>query len=365
MKILPLAGPLTASALFFCASAAAAGVLVPIPSVPGSTETFARTINDKNVIVGRYIMPDGSSHGFFGTLAGEYITFDVPNGQTLAEGINNAGYITAQSNVANDDCQIFGCQFLRRPSGSIQEITYKRAPFDGVPEQIVAEQRFVGQYSYIDQNENFFIYGYYGRGPRYTAHLRLPFNTSRTRPRGLAEDGTVTGWFSDYAGSHGFVLRNGTATAYDYPDDNAFVTEFEGVNSNGWVPGAWLDENETFSRAFVLNIAKAKFSPIEVSGATYAFAGGVNAANLVVVNDDTSSYLYCPVAKTCPIHSPGERQIAERWLPAAKLRTLACKNGCLEPFDATKAARVPPEVIRAAMARDPELQREMRLPFRP
>lgn len=367
MKILSLAGPVAATALFFCASTIEAGVLVPIPSVPGSTETFARTINDKNIIVGRYLMPDGSSHGFFGPVGGSYQTFDGLDGQTFANGINNAGYITGQSNVPNENCPYYGCQFLRRPSGSIQEITRRGAPFDGIPEQIIFDQHFVGQFTYVDQNENFFIYGYYGRGPRYTARLTLPFDTARTRPRGLAEDGTVTGWFSDFRGSHGFVLRNGSATAYDYPDANAFITEFEGVNANAWVPGAWEDAYGTLSRAFVLNYAKSKFSPIDVSGATYAFAGGVNNSNLVVVNGDTSSFLYCPESKTCPIHSPEERQIQERWIPVGNFsRTLPCKNGCLAPFDTPPAAaHVSPAALRAAMARDPELQREMHRPFRP
>lgn len=368
MKTRFLPGPLAAATLVWCVTTVQAGVLVPIPSVPDSTATFVRTINNKNIVAGRYTTSDGMSHAFFGTLDGNYTTFDALDGQTFAEGLNNAGYITGDSNAPNEDCQVFGCQFLRTPDGTIKEITRHKAPLDGIPVQIISHQKFVGQYTYIDQDENVFFYGYYGQNAKYVADLTLPFNTMRTRPRGYAEDGTVSGWFSD-SDQHkgrGFVISNGTVTAYDYPDQNAVFTEFEGLNRYGLIPGAWLDANQTFSRAFVFDVARNRFKPIDVAGATYAAAGGINDAGVMTVIDDTSSYIYCPNKKTCPLHSLNAKEIPQRWISAAKFSpTLPCKNGCMVPHRKPARAVRDPAALREAIAHDPELQRELRLPFRP
>ncbi|MFL6690197.1 MAG: hypothetical protein ACJ8IR_08460 [Alphaproteobacteria bacterium] len=312
---------------------------------------------------------DGASHVFFGTLDGQYATFDALNGETIVDGINDAGYITGESYVATDDCPLDGCQFLRTPDGTIKEITRNKAPLDGLPEQIISHQNFIGQYTYIDQNNNVFFYGYYGKGPKYVSEFTLPFNTIRTRPRGLGEDGTVTGYYTDSDGFgrvRGFVVRQGVATAYDYPDQDAFFTHFTAVNKSGLIPGQWLDSEQAFSRAFLFDSVRSRYKAIDVSGATYASAGGINNAGLVTVIDDTSSYIYCPRKSTCPLHSPDEKQIPERWISAVKFsRTLPCRDGCVGPYHGNSGAQHDPAAVRAAIARDPELQRELRLPFRP
>lgn len=332
--------------------------------------TFARTINDKNVVAGSYVTTDGASHAFFGTLDGQYTTFDVLGGHDAALGLNDRDYITGYSSVQTEDCQILGCQFLRATDGTIRTITKDRIPFDGIPEQIVGHQNFVGQYTYLDENSGIlYFFGYYGHAARYESDLTLPFDTYRTRPRGFSEDGTVSGWFSDRDQGNkgrGFILKDGVATAYDYPDDSAFITEFEGLNASGQVPGAWLDTDQTFSRAFVFDIAAARFKPLDVPGANYAFAGGINEAGIIAVNDDTSSYIYCPRRKTCPLHA-GAIKVPERWIAArANSEARLCKDGCKSPSQ-LPAARKPTNeaMLRQATARDPELQRELRLPFRP
>lgn len=64
--------------VFALLSTTHAGVLVPLPKVPGSDNTYAIAINNNNVIAGRYVTADGLNHGFFGTLDGNYTTFDAP-----------------------------------------------------------------------------------------------------------------------------------------------------------------------------------------------------------------------------------------------------------------------------------------------
>jgi hypothetical protein len=74
-------------------STAEAGVLVPVPSVPGSSYMTVEGINDSNQIAGYYSTPDGLEHGFIGDLTGTYTTFDADSG-TRVHGFNNAGYVT-------------------------------------------------------------------------------------------------------------------------------------------------------------------------------------------------------------------------------------------------------------------------------
>lgn len=64
---------------------------------PGSAQTLPRGINDRGWIVGRYINPDASVHGFFLKLPGTFITFDYPGAiETSLNGINNAGLISGR-----------------------------------------------------------------------------------------------------------------------------------------------------------------------------------------------------------------------------------------------------------------------------
>jgi hypothetical protein len=337
--------------------------------VPGSIATNVRTINNNNVVAGDYTTSDGEIHGFIGTLDGTYTTFDALSGQTFAGGLNDDSYFTGLSNVPNQDCQFLGCEFLRQPDGTIQKIKNGKTPLDGLPGQIIDHQKFVGDYTYRDDNQVLHFNGYYGKGAKYVSDLTLPFNTIRTRPRGLARDGTVTGWFIDSNESYkgrGFILKDGVVTAYDYPDNNAFITQFEGVNRKGLVPGAWLDQNQTFSRAFLFNSRKGKFLAIDVPGATYPFAGGVNDAGIASVGGDATSYIYCPRRDTCPL-TAGAIEVPERWIAASATSEMRlCKYGCMRSthLPAMRKA-LDSAALREAVARDLELQRELRLPFRP
>ncbi|MFL5236968.1 MAG: hypothetical protein ACJ8EL_05090, partial [Rhizomicrobium sp.] len=88
-------------------------------------------------------------------------------------------------------------------------------------------------------------------------------------------------------------------------------------------------------------------------------------SGITAISADGSAYIYCPKKKTCPLHSPNDRVIPERWISAAKFsRSLPCKNGCIGPHHGNSGAH-DAAAVRAAIARDPGLQRELRLPFRP
>jgi hypothetical protein len=135
-----------------CATAQA-GVLVPIPPVPEGSATYITAINNKNIIAGFYTSTtDRRDHGFVGGLDGNYTTFVDVYGGAVVEGLNDDGYIVGHTDGSTADCYLsgYGCQFLRKPDGTIQEITKDRAPLDGMPGQINNRREFVGKYAYSD-----------------------------------------------------------------------------------------------------------------------------------------------------------------------------------------------------------------------
>ncbi|HEX3652713.1 MAG TPA: hypothetical protein VHU18_07810 [Rhizomicrobium sp.] len=225
------------------------------------------------------------------------------------------------SAVVTQDCPFYGCEFLRKPDGTIVPVRKGGKPLDGIAAQIIARQKFVGQYSYTDDEGNLQVSGEYGKRSKYVSDFGLPpeLKSGLTAPRGLQQNGTVTGWFAHQNGTHpqsGFVARDGVASAYDDPDPNAAITQFEHVNKKGLIAGAWYNSGQTTSGAFIFDSRRARFKPIDVSGATLPFASSVNDAGIVTVGDgDGSSYIYCPHKKTCPLQA-GAIEIPERWIAA-------------------------------------------------
>ena len=354
MKSFVLKAVYATAAIAWLFSAANAGTLIAVPSVPGSTATVVRGINDNNVITGTYTDPDGSVHGFVGTLDGNYTGFDFPYGDTIPEAINNDGYITGLSNYTTNDCPYYGCEYLRGPDGLITAITKDGAPLDGVAQGIIGNTKFVGQYAVF--NGVLSIYGYYGQGTQYRAGLTLPFNANRVSPRGYNKKRMVTGYFVDLDHGSlrtGFVLKRGTATAVNYPDANAFYTFLESVNDKGLIAGAWSNQDGSVEQPFIFNFANNAFSLISVPDAPIAFANAINNKGVVAVTDFTSSYIYCMKKKECPA-SPRAIEIPDRWIPA-KTRSVICRNGCTGPLRIpSNHGKIDAAAIREAIGHDPE-----------
>jgi uncharacterized membrane protein len=344
----------TTTATIGLLSAATAGTLIPVPSVPGSAATVIRGINDNNVITGSVTDPRGTVYGFVGTLDGNYTYFDFPNGYTIPAAISDNGTITGHSESLTSDCPYIGCEYLRKPDGSIAPITKDGAPLDGVAQGIIAKTKFVGEYFVFTGVLN--SYGYYGKGTQYRTALTLPFNAPRTSPRGYNTKGTVTGSFFD--GDHpglrpGFVLKKGTATAVNYPDEDASYTYLESVNDSGLIAGYWSSQDGNAGQPFLFNFAKNAFSPISIPGAQVASAYAINNNGVVAVTDFTVSYIFCLKKKDCPA-SPNAIEIPDRWIPA-RTRSAVCRNGCAGPLHIRASrGKIDVAAIREAIGHDPE-----------
>src|SRR3954453_4857510 len=161
-----------------------AGTFIPLPLYPGSVSMTVWDVSNSNVVVGSYTNPDGTVHGFVGTMDGNYTSFDTPLGDTHAKSINDDGYITGWgAGEAREG--IWGDAFLRKPNGTIVPVTKDGVTVDGQSTGIRQHVKFVGEWWYYDPNQaHFYTYGFYGKGTKWQSDLTLPFNTDSTRPRG-------------------------------------------------------------------------------------------------------------------------------------------------------------------------------------
>ena len=180
----------------------------------------------------------------------------------------------------------------------------------------------------------------------------------------------MVGYYRDLDSSDhnypGFILENGTVTTVRYPDSAAYQTFFEDINRN-LIVGYWTNSDATVSEAFLYDEGTGTFSAI-VPGDTNTSASAINRGGVVTVEVDNAPYIYCTRKKTCPLSPSKGISIPEKWIrvPPANIRTVLCQNGCLGSYH--EAAREKPAnaaAVRAAIVGDPDLQRELRLPWRP
>jgi uncharacterized membrane protein len=350
MKSRLLARSVAAAAFVLCASTAQAGILVPIPPVLGSTATYARDVNNNDVITGSYATPDGQAHGFFGTLDGQYTTFDFGTGDTEPRSIDDIGQITGVAPDPNNGF-IIGREFFRGRDGTFRKIVKQGTPLDGIAAGIGTQSQFVGDYWIVDENGHLTVTAYLGKRGRYVGDLQGGCGTYN-RARDIAPDGTVVGYCQS-AGFHGFILRNGTNTVVDEP--NSVGTYLSAINRRGMIAGyACSDDQCVNTHALLYNTAKGQFRDIDVPGATYWYAAGMNDAGVVIIGSDIGSFLYCRKKAVCPdVGTPirvHERLRARSTRPEGRVMS---QDVHVNPSASNRAAR------------DPELQHELRLPFRP
>src|SRR4051812_11147748 len=181
-----------------CASAQAAAVLVPVPAAPGSAVTTAFGINDAFQISGSFIgKKDGIEHAFFGTLDGNYTSFDAGDGGSEARAINNNGYIVGYSNSQNgttSDQPIFE----RLPNGKMLVVPGIFGRAQGIDN---AQNRIAGTRWDAANHQADAFKGHHGK---YLRDVRIPEVHQASEANGINSDGVVVG---DYfrPPTHGFI----------------------------------------------------------------------------------------------------------------------------------------------------------------
>ncbi|GEM_PF-911322 len=357
-----IAAAALACGLALSASAASAGILVPVPAFPGATATYATGINNSNVIAGSYIDANAVSHGFYGTADGNYTSFDFPGGNTFADSINDAGDITGFAEVPNDDCPVLGCEYILKADRTEVAITKGGNPLDGQAEQIV-KGKFTGDYFFTDDQGVTHENGFLGSHAHWKSDISLPFeNVGHVRGRGLNKKGELVGYYSDTGNGTipAFLIKDGQTSSIAFDDPDTFETLFEGVNGTGKIVGGWTNDDGSEGQAFIYESSDDTFRVIDVPGETVPLARQVNDSGIITITGATSSYLYCTHKKLCPI-TAGAIEIKEKIVaakhPGAKQWVL-CRNGCEK--DSANVRPASAAQIREAIARDPSLLKELR-----
>ena len=278
--------------------AGTAATLIPIVPVMGSTSTGAFGINDNDTIVGAWLDASGIEHGFFGTLAGIYTTFDYTGNTALGtepRSINDSNLITGWGPTDGSGNYVYGPQFeYNGVTGTMRTITEgKNNPVDGIAQGINRAGEFAGDHWVYNKDGTYTRYGYLGKKGKWLQDL-LIFGSNRVAARSVNKSGVVVGYFTGSDGfHHGFILQNGVATQVDFPDASEQDTYLEGLNDKGLVVGGWNDANGN-SYAFKLDTTTSTFTSIKIKGATFVSLWGPNDAGLFAVSSDVGNFIYCP-----------------------------------------------------------------------
>jgi hypothetical protein len=292
---------LTAALLVTSGAEAKKAQLIPIIPFPNATTTSVFGIaDDNNTIAGSYIDgTDGLTHGFYGTLDGNYTSFDFgTSGFTQARGISPDGKTIP--GFANNDGN--HCDFLEF-EGTLKKGKFKAVTKDG--NQLAGEAQginsggtFAGDYC---QSDGVTVIGLTGKKNKWQSDVTAPVSGSPyTGERGINDAGTLVGFYVDPDTSLqvGTIITGGVTQVVNYPDPSMTYTVFEGINNAGLATGQW-DDTSGIVHSFSYDTAKSKFVEIDdPNAASFTQAWGVNKSGLIAVSSDAGSYIYC--VKKCP-----------------------------------------------------------------
>jgi len=268
------------------------GTFVAIPPVSGAMTTVARGINDDNVIVGNYTGWDFVTHGFFGTLDGQYTPFDYGDGSrpTLLLSIDNAHDIAGVA--YQGACQ--SIPFERMADGTVTVLHKKKTDLSGLPGGFNKSGEFVG--FYCDTNGHYL--GYYAKNGAFKNPLTIAGDPPYVAPTSINKTGDVVGYFTSNGSSfHGFLLIGSSTTQIDYP--GLSNTELSGINDHGTVVGIAFNQPSN-PTAFLYDIKTQKFKVIDDNGVPLTAVGINDQGNVLINFGQGGNALYCPKAKNCP-----------------------------------------------------------------
>lgn len=320
--------------LSLCASfAAQAATIITVPLVPGAVNQTVFGINDSNVIAGAYHDSAGVEHGFFGTLDGNFTTFDVVGDGTIGtepRAISSDGSIAG---FAAGSGFAIGEEFFRRPLGSVAFPQFAGKHLDGVLQGTNFLHISAGDYF----NDAGTRAGYFAQNGHWQHQFLLRIaGWTQNSPRGITDDGkTKAGYFIDSGGGeHGFVQKRGITQVIDYPGA-AILTVLEDINNHDLASGQW-DDSSGNPHAFSLDTRTGTFTDIHVKdGSTFQQAWGINDKGLIPFSTSIgASYIYCPHPQSkCPAAGV-----------EAKMHTIHVTPGTFLKYDAygRTAHKLPP-----------------------
>jgi len=289
------------SSVLAMSAVASAATLMPIVPYPGATTTSVFGIaDDNNTITGSYVDANGLTHGFYGTLDGNYTSFDFGNsGATQARAIDSTGtIITGFANISADHCSFE--EFEKEGSNPARAIKWDGTPLNGEAQGLNTRGRFAGDY--CDLAGSGTIYGMAGHGRKYRRTVSTPFQSSYTGERAVNNNSTFAGFYIDDSIGYqvGTLIVAGKTQQIVYPDDTQLYTVLEGLNNAGMASGQWGDSNG-ITHSFSYDSTTGTFVEIDDPNAgSFTQAWGVNNNGLIAVTSDAGAYIYCPDDNNCP-----------------------------------------------------------------
>lgn len=196
--------------------------------------TTANDINSANLIVGSYVLPDGSLHGYL--YDGSFFsTIDFPGAPiTLVRGINEAGLIVGTA---------IGHGFVYDGS-SFSSFDFPGASWTDAWD-INSAGEIVGEYEDASGRHGF-LYD----GNSFTV-IDFP-GASWTQAMGINDGSQVLGYYIDSSGSgHGFLYDGVSFTTIDFPGSTTSLTRPSGINNAGVVVGEYRDGIGTGEHGFI------------------------------------------------------------------------------------------------------------------
>lgn len=214
-------------------------------NVPGSTSTFATSVNDAGQVVGGYSSSSGS-YGFVWTSTGEVVSFQpVTGGETIWARVNSAGDIAG----------LYWGEVVAVDRGYYRDATGNFATFVGSPTEasLVSVDlndigTLVGQF--MEYNRGIIItHGFIGEAAAIT-QIDVPgaFSTAMT---GINDAGTGVGYYQDTRGAfHSFIRDQAGNFTYfngpgagNLPDQGTYAIA---INSAGAVAGTYTDSGNGY-----------------------------------------------------------------------------------------------------------------------
>lgn len=326
------------SALALASSGAMAkkAQLIPIVPFPGATTTTVFGITDDGgTIAGSYVDSGGLTHGFYGSITGDYTSYDFDtSGFTQLRAISGDGSIT--TGFSNNDgvhCDFPEFELTltgKKPKG--KQITKSGTPLNGEVQGINSKGTFAGDY--CDTGGSGTVFGSTDAKFKWKSDVTTPFTSTYTGERGINKDGTTVGFYvdSDSGFQIGTVIVNGTTTQVVYPDANELYTVMEGINDSGLASGQWEDGSTGIVHGFSYDTTSSTFTEIDdPNAASFTQPWGVNKTGLIAVSSDVGAYIYCTASKKkCP--NTGEAPIeidvkTTHVAPAAMQRVADAQHG--------------------------------------
>jgi len=212
---------------------------------PGATETGASGINNLGQIVGGYVLPDGSRHGFLYS-GGIFTTIDDPNALTSSEalGINNSGQIVGAFDLNTPEGgHVFeGAHAFLYSGGLFTTLDY---PATGVTHttanKINNSSTIAGVYRFNGPGNGFLDVG----GAFSTVNVPVALGCC-THDNGINDAGDVVGQYkaADSAPRQGFVDFGGVFTTLNVP--GASDTIAEDINNSRDIVGFYRSSGGDF-----------------------------------------------------------------------------------------------------------------------